>query len=303
MHAEQLRTQNLQYRQQQMEQEYELKKKQQEMDQELWRQRQQEDAQRREEQERRSLQNKTAQQDEWIRKQRELNEQNLQRQKEVEKEIEEQRRKSLEYQAQLDRETARVKAQAESKGKIDVERENEDIHLRSQRERLVEERQTKLEIRKEELLAYRDLWNSFREVVTDKDKMMLIGKSIVGITFGVVAAKQTVNLSAKMIENRLGKPALVRDTSRWSWKDVLPSRKWLRRKSWFTGKQQKKDELKGIVLPKAVDNKMRFITRSTRMTKQNKAPFRYEIYLVSKLSLNFAKSLKCEIAGKFEKQK
>ena len=147
-----------------------------------------------------------------------MNESNLQRQKQVEEEIEMKRRESMEYQAKLDRETNAIKVDAETKGKMKVERENEDIHLRANKQELEENRLTKLEIRKEELMAYANLMSGVRDLITDKDKLKIIGTGLVGITAAITASRRGIHLVAKQIENHWGKPSLVRETSRKSFK-------------------------------------------------------------------------------------
>jgi len=62
----------------------------------------------------------------------------------MEEELEANRRKTLEFQAKLDQDTARIRAKAESEGKILQERENEDVHLRALHVQLEEDRKKKI---------------------------------------------------------------------------------------------------------------------------------------------------------------
>ena len=208
----------MQYKQQMLQQQHDLDMKRDEHQQELWKEKMQQENQQKAQLEKQLMEQKAKQQQEWLQKQKQLNEQNLQRQKQIEEEIEMKRRESMDYQAKLDRETNAIRIDAETKGKMKVERENEDIHLRRNKQELEEGRKTKLEIRKEELMAYSNLVSGVRDLVTDKDKLWIMGTGLVGITAAITASRRGIHLVAKQIENHWGKPSLVRETSRRSFK-------------------------------------------------------------------------------------
>jgi len=77
----------------------------------------------------------------------------------------------------------------------------------------------------------------------------------------------------RFFESRIGKPSLVRETSRVGYSDMTPRNIY---KRWSQNNASKgEDLLKNIVLEPALENKMNFIGRGTRMTKDNNAPFRH----------------------------
>ncbi|ETO29705.1 hypothetical protein RFI_07415 [Reticulomyxa filosa] len=219
-------------------------------------------------------------QEEFLQKQRQVNEENIRRQQQSNEEMEKMKLKTLEHKHRLDQELAKTKAKAKMEAQIELERKNEEIHLRSQRERLQEERKTQLEVAKEKFAAWRDMAKGSMDTLTDQHKMKVLGFGIVGIALGVYTARKGVNIAGQYIESRLGKPNLVRETSRWSPADYLRLGKW----RWYwtrwwhqqpLQKSKELEELKGIILAPHVKNKMQFIARATRNTKQRKGPFRH----------------------------
>eukprot|EP01084_Bolivina_argentea_P136122 239759_1 len=173
---------NMQYKQQMLQQQHELDVKRDEHQNELWKQKMEQEARQKAQLEQQLMEQKKKHQEEWLQRQRQLNEEKLQRQKKVEGEIEMKRRETMDYQAGLDRETNAIRIDAETKGKMKVERENEDIHLRANKQSLEEGRKTKLEIRKEELVAYANLMSGVRDLITDKDKLWIMGTGLVAVT-------------------------------------------------------------------------------------------------------------------------
>ena len=288
---------NMQYKQQMLQQQHELDMKRDEHQQDLWKEKMQRENEQKAQLEKQLMEQKAKQQQEWPQGQKQRNEQNLQRQKQIEEEIEMKRRESMDYQAKLDRETNAIRIDAETKGKMKVERENEDIHLRRNKQELEEGRTTKLELRKEELMAYTNLVSGIRDLVTDKEKLWIMGTGLVGITAAITASRRGIHLVAKQIENHWGRPSLVRETSRRSFKDLRPSKMWLfrNREQRFTSNALKEriatmnatlgeaptaetkaeNNFNGIILSSDINNKIKFITRCTQQTKANQAPFRH----------------------------
>merc|ERR1719273_3001435 len=134
--------------------EYEFKNRAEQENQQNWKERFNAETKFMQQSEQRKLEDKRRTNKEWLQQQKELFEQQQALQKQTEKEIEEEKRRTMDYQANLDRETARVRAQAESEGQIERERRNEDVNTRMQKSRLVEERETKMALRLESLKYY-----------------------------------------------------------------------------------------------------------------------------------------------------
>jgi len=195
----------------------------------------------------------------------------LKKQEEMAARQEEMRRKTAEYEAQLKTKTEIAKAKAEAEGKIAQERANHDLILQKLRAEAAEKRDTVLKavadggkLIGEGLAGYLD----------DKEKLRNTALTVTGIAVGIYTAKTGIGIGGRFIEARLGKPSLVRETSRMSVgtfaRHPFSSTK---RLLGIGGNEQ--DALKGIVLEKGLDTQLRQIATSTAYTKKNRAPFRH----------------------------
>jgi len=108
----------------------------------------------------------------------------------------------------------------------------------------------------------------------DTEKLRNTALTITGIAVGVYTARTAIGITGRFVESRLGKPSLVRDTSRFTMTQLV-------RQPWYTFKrtfgigQSASDALKGIVLEPTLDKQLRQIATSTANTKKNRAPFRH----------------------------
>lgn len=145
-------------------------------------------------------------------------EQDFLRQEEIKKRNEEEfrqaRRQLMREQAETDRETAIVKAEAEGRAAIEREQKNEEIHMRKLKAEKEEERKMRLETIKETFSHVKDLTSDLGNLITDPQKMMTIGGSVFGMALGIYAAKTGTGVLGNYVQKRLGKPSLVRETSR-----------------------------------------------------------------------------------------
>jgi len=263
---------NIMRKQQLMEQEYNhqsrLEEERSKRDQEGRRQ----DAQMKQEMHKQKLEEKRRTNDEWLANQKRLFEEQQSLEKKTALEIEEEKRRTMDYQANLDRETAKIRADAESDGRIRQERENVDINEKLSRTRLEEDRKTRLAIRKEELEYYASFFASLRDTVTSPEKLPYLVGGVSGMAFGIYGSRMGLNVAGRFIESRIGKPSLVRETSRMGWRDLSVSKMY---KRWGKQTYKPEDLLKNIVLQPSLENKMSFIGRATRKTRENSAPFRH----------------------------
>merc|ERR1711971_1306619 len=140
-------------------------------------------------------------------------------------------------------------------------------------------------------MAYTNLVSGIRDLVTDKEKLWIMGTGLVGITAAITASRRGIHLVAKQIDNHWGRPSLVRETSRRSFKDLRPSKMWLfrNREQRFTSNALKEriatmnatlgeaptaetkaeNNFNGIILSSDINNKIKFVTRCTQQTKAN----------------------------------
>jgi ATPase family AAA domain-containing protein 3A/B len=199
-----------------------------------------------------------------------MKEQELKKQEEMVARQEASRRKTLEYEAELRQKTELVKVAAEVEGKIKQERLNHDLHLEEARVRAKEYRETVLEGIK---LAGSTVGAGVMAFVDDREKLTATVVSLTALALGIYTAKVSTGVAGKYVEARLGKPSLVRETSRRSVVQVaanpLPSLKRVLRL------QKPHDALEGVVLEPKLDERLRSVAVSTFNTKKNRAPFRH----------------------------
>jgi ATPase family AAA domain-containing protein 3A/B len=91
---------------------------------------------------------------------------------------------------------------------------------------------------------------------------------------GIFAARTSIGIAGRFVESRLGKPSLVRETSRLSASQFVKHPISSTTRMLGVGVQEQ-DALKGIVLEQGLDAQLRKIAVSTANTKKNRAPFRH----------------------------
>ncbi|RHY79776.1 hypothetical protein DYB31_000112 [Aphanomyces astaci] len=197
-------------------------------------------------------------------------EQELKKQEEMLARQEASRRKTMEYEAELRTKTEMSKVAAEVEGRIKQERLNHDLHLEEARVRAKEYRETVMEGIK---LATNTIGTGVMAFLGDSEKLSATVLSLSVLALGVYTAKVSTGVTGRFIEARLGKPSLVRETSRRSVVQVLanpiPSIKRVLRLGTPT------DALAGVVLEPKLDERLRSVALSTFNTKKNRAPFRH----------------------------
>lgn len=191
----------------------------------------------------------------------------LRKQEESVKKQEAMRKRTIEEEAELKHQYDMKRLQAELKGKAEVERDNREIYLEQIKLKAQEHRQTILEGIK---TAGNVLGNGFQTFVDDPNKILLTAGGLSLFALGIYTAKTSTSLAGKYLEARLGKPSLIRDTSRFTLLDSVkhPIKTFQRIRS------QAEDSLKGVVLEPKLEERLREIAVSTRNTKSNKGLFR-----------------------------
>ncbi|KAL3770654.1 hypothetical protein ACHAWU_004353 [Discostella pseudostelligera] len=200
-----------------------------------------------------------------------MQDEQLKKQEEMVERQEAMRRKTAEIEAELRTRTELAKTRAEAEGRIRQERENHDLILEKVRLEAVEQRDTVLK-------AIADggklLGEGLSSYLTDGEKLRNTAFIVSLAAVGIYSAKTAAGIAGRFIEARLGKPSLVRETSRVSVPQLV--------KSPITSMQrltgigvQSQDALKGIVLEESLDSQLRKIAVSTAHTKKNRAPFRH----------------------------
>lgn len=201
------------------------------------------------------------------RQQQAMNDENMRKQEESIKRQEAMRKATVEHEMELrhQNEMRQLAAKMEAKGKI--ERENKDVHLEKMKLESAEYRKTVLDSIQ---TAGSILGAGISNFLSDWDK---ISATIAGLTLvaaGVYSAKMGVGVTARYVEARLGKPSLVRETSRTTVFTAL-------RHPIKTAKKMlvdPKDTLKGIILEKDLNSRLHEIALATSNTKRNGGVYR-----------------------------
>lgn len=104
----------------------------------------------------------------------------------------------------------------------------------------------------------------------DWDKILAAAGGLSLLAFGVYTAKGTTGVAARYIESRLGKPSLVRETSRFTVLDTLRHPIQAVKKL----KDKQTDALSGVVLAPKLEERLRDIAIATKNTKLNRGMYR-----------------------------
>lgn len=200
-----------------------------------------------------------------------MQDEQLKKQEEMVERQEAMRRKTAEIEAELRTRTELAKTRAEAEGRIRQERENHDLILEKVRLEASESRDTVLKAVSD---GGKMLGEGLSSYLTDGEKLRNTAFMISLAAVGIYSAKTTAGIAGRFIEARLGKPSLVRETSRITMSQFFRSP--ISSTQRITGiGMQSQDALKGIVLEESLDSQLRKIAVSTAHTKKNKAPFRH----------------------------
>ncbi|XP_021947806.1 ATPase family AAA domain-containing protein 3A homolog [Folsomia candida] len=159
----------------------------------------------------------------------------------------------------------RVKEEAEIKAK--VERENRDIYLEQIRLRAQEGRVTTLESIK---TIGSVVGTGLQSFVSDWDTMVKAAGAMSLLALGVYAAKNTTYLAARRMEAVLGKPSLVRETSRFSPLELFQHPIQIVKRLF----RKQEEALSGVVLHPKLEERLRDIAIATKNTRTNKGSHR-----------------------------
>ncbi|CAG06848.1 unnamed protein product, partial [Tetraodon nigroviridis] len=202
-----------------------------------------------------------------LRQQQALNEENLRKQEESVQKQEAMRKATIEHEMELRHKNELLRIEAEAKARGRVERENADIIREQIRLKAAEHRQTVLESIKTAGAVFGE---GFRAFVSDWDKVTATVAGLTLLAVGVYSARNATAVAGRYIEARLGKPSLVRETSRFTVGEAIkhPIKMTKRLKS------KPQDALEGVVLSPSLEERVRDIAIATRNTRQNRGLYR-----------------------------
>jgi ATPase family AAA domain-containing protein 3A/B len=225
---------------------------------------------------------KTAQyQDQLVRKRKEeersatayMREQERMKDEESARKMEAERRATLAQELETRAKAAKDRALAEAEGRIVQERRNHDLRLKE----LDVEGEQKLKTVLESIkLIGTTIGEGVSSYFNDTDKLFKTVGTMTAIAVGIYTAKTGTGIVGRFVESRLGKPVLVRETSKKTLLDVIrePMESIKRLGSTLLGKQDT-NALRGVVLEEGLASRLRSVARATVNTKSNSAPYRH----------------------------
>ncbi|ELT95487.1 hypothetical protein CAPTEDRAFT_220985 [Capitella teleta] len=205
--------------------------------------------------------------DDQLNQQTRQQEENLRKQEESVSKQEAMRLKTMEHEAELRHKNDMKRIEAEMKAKAVIERENKDITMEQIRLKAAERRKTILESIQ---TAGSVLGAGFQTFISDWDKVTASAAGLTLLAIGVYSAKFGTGVAARYIESRLGKPSLIRETSRFTVIDAMKHPVKTVKK--FNRKAE--DALSGIVFKPTLEERLRDVAIATSHTKQNKGYYR-----------------------------
>uniref|UniRef100_A0A8C4H524 AAA+ ATPase domain-containing protein n=1 Tax=Dicentrarchus labrax TaxID=13489 RepID=A0A8C4H524_DICLA len=205
--------------------------------------------------------------DDQLRQQQFLNEENLRKQEDSVMKQEAMRKATIEHEMELRHKNDLLRVEAEAKARAQVERENADLIREQIRLKAAEHRQTVLESIKTAGAVFGE---GFRAFVSDWDKLTATVAGLTLLAAGVYSSRNATAVAGRYIESRLGKPSLVRETSRLTVAEAIkhPIKTAKRLRS------RPQDALEGVVLSAALEERVRDIAIATRNTRQNRGLYR-----------------------------
>lgn len=199
--------------------------------------------------------------------QQRMQEENLKKQEESVAKQEAMRRSTLEHEMELRAKADTKRIEAETAARAKVERENQDLYLEQIRLKAKEHRSTVME---GITTAGSVMGAGLQAFLNDWDKVVAAAAGASLLALGYFTAKRATGVTASYIEARLGKPSLVRDTSR------IPLLTAVKHPVQSVKKVIAKPQnaLSGIVLEPSLEARLRDVAIATKNTKLNGGMYR-----------------------------
>uniref|UniRef100_A0A2S2Q244 ATPase family AAA domain-containing protein 3 n=1 Tax=Sipha flava TaxID=143950 RepID=A0A2S2Q244_9HEMI len=202
-----------------------------------------------------------------LQQQRASNEENLKRQEESVAKQEAMKKATIEHEIEMKSKLDAKKSEAKALARAKAERENHDLTMEQLKLKASEHRQTVLESIK---TAGSIFGNGANALLSDWDKTLMAAGGLSLLALGIYSAKGFTSVTAKYVESRLGKPSLVRETSRFSLLEAarhpILTLKELRTK--------KSSALKDVILPPKLESRLGDVAIATLNTKKNRGMYR-----------------------------
>eukprot|EP00927_Polykrikos_kofoidii_P085281 TRINITY_DN923_c0_g1_i1.p1 TRINITY_DN923_c0_g1~~TRINITY_DN923_c0_g1_i1.p1 ORF type:complete len:558 (-),score=122.39 TRINITY_DN923_c0_g1_i1:149-1822(-) len=177
-------------------------------------------------------------------------------------ELEEAKMRTLGEQGKIDRETAVARAKAEAQGRTIQERDNVEVRLREMRATRAEDRKTQLETVQ---AIFSGLGDGSKTLLEDRTKLTALVGGLTALAVGVYSARAAARVGGNLLERRLMRPPLVRETSRRTWNT----------ESFFPWMKQNTGLMDKIVLEDELAERLQWTTNSLVNARKNGTPYRH----------------------------
>ena len=181
---------------------------------------------------------------------------------------EELRRRTLRYEAELREKTELKRAEAEATARARAERETHDLSLARMRAEAAERRETLL---RSIGVSFETAGAGLRAFLGDREQMARAVGIASALALGLYGARAAARVAGDPAAARLGRPSLVRETSRASPLDALRPAGWRR----LLAPAEAGGALDGVVLEPALEKRLGHVAAATKNTRANAAPFRH----------------------------
>merc|ERR1719171_1415596 len=213
----------------------------------------------------RKLEDQQKQNEQWLQQQHAqfLEHEKIRRQND--EEMEERRGKLPEYQMQLQRQNEIARAHAEGEAKTKQERENIDIRIREMKAKAQEDYRTRID---SITTTLNSVGGAVNTLLSEPNKLLWTVGGLTALALGVYTAKNATRVAANLAEKTLGRPALVRETSRMKldWKSTVDN---------FLGRHKPFKGLDNIVLNKHLYERLNWTSTALINTKKSGTPFQH----------------------------
>lgn len=170
--------------------------------------------------------------------------------------------------ALLERNTTLEKAAIDVEGRIRQQRMNQDIEMAQLQQRLEADR---VKLMQALQATFDNIGQGATVLLSDKEKLTKFVGGFVALAAGIYLSREAIRIIGNLIEQRLGKPSLVRETSRTSglWGFFRSLLSFMHK----TGKGNA--ELADVVLRATLETRVFELAKSTRNAKLHRAPYRH----------------------------
>lgn len=205
--------------------------------------------------------------------QRATNEENLRRQEQSVQKQEAIRRATIEKEMEIRAAADAKRIEAEIRGKAAAERENREIRLEQLRTKATEDRKTLIE----SIVTAGDVFGQgFRAFISDWEKVSATAIGVGATAAAIYISKHGIGLVGRVLEARIGKPSLVRETSRLNLIDTFRHPIKTARRVMFARRAE--DALKSVILQPSIEERLRDIAIATKNTKKNCGLYRNVLF-------------------------